>query len=312
MFETLRFCYGRDLAWKKWQSEKKLQLYLELREKYKFHIYGMDFVLIQLSDNDTFGVIALQKQRKIYEDAYGCSVGFIINQLNKRQMDSLISHRVPFICEPGQVFLPFMGLMLNTHLQKKYNVNADKRTPISQVLFLYLLYHADVHKIKSEIADELGVSRMSITRAARQLKEMNLITDDSGKLSSIASGMELYEKAKPYLINPVQKISTVRREDWNRHGELAGETALAEYSMLNPPGISTYAIAKNTEITSIEEVDAQWENVPLVNLQIWKYDPAFFAKNGIVDVISLACSLMDETDERIQMSIDEMLEEYKW
>ena len=45
-------------------------------------------------------------------------------------------------------------------------------------------------------------------------------------------------------------------------------------------------------------------------LVIWKYEPRPLARRGLVDVISLAVSLSAQTDERVQLAVDEMLEGY--
>jgi len=46
-------------------------------------------------------------------------------------------------------------------------------------------------------------------------------------------------------------------------------------------------------------------------LQLWRYRPDVLG-DGAIDPLSLALSLMGESDERVQMAIDEMLEELQW
>jgi len=45
---------------------------------------------------------------------------------------------------------------------------------------------------------------------------------------------------------------------------------------------------------------------------LWKYNPDLFVKDGMVDVISLALSMKNVEDERVEEQIMEMLEDYKW
>ena len=75
-----------------------------------------------------------------------------------------------------------------------------------------------------------------------------------------------------------------------------------------------YAVYKSDiDISDIPRVDTNWEpDSKAVNLELWKYNPALFARNGIVDPISLALCFEDNSDERIESSIEEYLEEYKW
>jgi DNA-binding transcriptional ArsR family regulator len=169
--------------------------------------------------------------------------------------------------------------------------------------------------LKSEVANRLKLTKTSITRATAQLKEMGLIRQNkSGTEISIqrnCSRKGYYEKAKEYLINPVQKVITIQRTEENFVRYCAGETALSRMSELNPPRIEEYAIYKGEEIIDqLEVVDARYEDWDdCLNVQLWKYNPSYFAKEGCVDPVSLACTFKGNEDERIEMSIEELLEE---
>jgi hypothetical protein len=57
------------------------------------------------------------------------------------------------------------------------------------------------------------------------------------------------------------------------------------------------------------EVDKNYgENV----IEIWRYNPSILSKSGIVDRLSLYLSLKDSKDERIQIELDNMINEIKW
>ena len=43
-------------------------------------------------------------------------------------------------------------------------------------------------------------------------------------------------------------------------------------------------------------------------LQLWRYDPRRISQTGGVDVLSLAASLADDMDERVEQCIEEILE----
>ncbi len=42
-------------------------------------------------------------------------------------------------------------------------------------------------------------------------------------------------------------------------------------------------------------------------IQLWKYDPTILDKSGIVDSLSLAMTLKDKPDERVESAVEEML-----
>ena len=46
-----------------------------------------------------------------------------------------------------------------------------------------------------------------------------------------------------------------------------------------------------------------------MKVQLWKYNPSYFAREGCVDPVSLACTFKGNEDERIEMSIEKLLEE---
>ena len=122
---------------------------------------------------------------------------------------------------------------------------------------------------------------------------------------------DIDDRARKYMISPVQKIITVKAEEVALIGLIAGEAALSNVTELNPPIIPEKAIYKGAEIVDqLEAVDARFEEQSsCVKLQLWKYGPEYFAKNGAVDPVSLVCSFIGNEDERIEMCIEELLEE---
>ena len=122
---------------------------------------------------------------------------------------------------------------------------------------------------------------------------------------------EYYEKAKTHLINPVQKVVTITDYEPIQIMWGAGETALSQLSQLNPPKVEEFAIYKGEEVVDqFEVVDARYtERARIFRVQLWKYNPCYFAREGHVDPVSLACTFKDNQDERIEMCIEKMLEE---
>ena len=300
---------------------KGLPVYITARRSFFNLSYNdIDFILVKLSSDEKFGVVALEKHAVQISTKARKPVAFWFENISRSQRDSLIDRNIPFISDSGQLFLPFLGIMLsNRFIQIKDKPELTKMMPITQALFLYLVYKCEGKLImKKDAAESLGVTRTSITRASEQLVALDLITQEMrGKeyyMSIKGKGIEVYEKAKPYLINPVQKKITVMKDDRYDSFSMSGESALAKTTMLNAPTVPEYAVYKSDiDISDIPRVDTNWEpDSKAVNLELWKYNPALFARNGIVDPISLALCFEDNSDERIESSIEEYLEEYKW
>ena len=47
-------------------------------------------------------------------------------------------------------------------------------------------------------------------------------------------------------------------------------------------------------------------------IEIWRYNPCFFSKNGIVDKLSLFLAMKDMDDERIQIELETMINNMIW
>ena len=280
---------------------------------------GRVFLLVRIPADDKTGIVALEKQAALLAGKFGMPVAFGFETISRARRDSLIERNIPFIVDSDQLYLPFLGAALSEHFARPKTVNAEKMMPVTQVLFLYMLYNCSGKPImKKDAAEAIGVTRTSLTRASEQLLAMKLISQENrGKESYIllqGSGPELVKKARPYLINPVQKSIAVRNNGEYGQLPLSGESALAKKTMLNEVSVSVRAAWKaDIRNEDLSEVDIRWEpNVNVVQLELWKYDPSRFMKDGLVDPVSLAMSFENNADERIEGAVEEYLEEYAW
>lgn len=317
--EKYKNLFGIDFEMNEMKT-KDLPIYIVARRSFlRLSYLDFEFILIKVSPNEKFGVSAFEKQAKIVSSKYGMPVAFGFENITNRQRDSLIEKNIPFISDTGQLYLPFMGMALNNRFVRQKEIKIQKMMPVTQTLFLYLLYNSNGKPImKKDAAESIGVTRTSITRASDQLAKMGLISQESyGKeyhMLTNGKGMHLFEMAKPYLINPIQQTITTTNDDRYSALPLSGESALAGCTMLNDPRIPVRAVYKaDIDIEKTPEVDVRWEpERPAVKLEMWKYNPNLFEKNGIVDPVSLALCFEENADERIEEALDDYLEEYKW
>lgn len=303
-------------------SEKQLQdipLYMSAGRKiYEIQTDDFSFLVVCISKMDKFGSIALEKQLYKYQIASNMAVAYSFDVITRTQRNALIQKKIPFISLPDQIYLPFLGIAMRNHFAKSKRVPVDKMMPATQSLFLYMLYHKKNGCLKKQAAEELGLTRTSITRASDQLKHMQLISEEKiGKeihMNTISKGIALFELAKPYLINPVQKTLYVEACENLKQLPYAGESALGLKSMLNPPKIPVVAVIKKTDLLEqLCPVDIQWEpDKKVLAVELWKYDPLVFVNEGVVDPVSLAMSLNTNEDERIEGALEEYLEAYNW
>ena len=136
----------------------------------------------------------------------------------------------------------------------------------------------------------------------------------SDHVSTSLTGKALYEAALPYILNPVQKRVYVKSCEAVERLPLAGISALAERTMLNPPDVVCRTVYKRdfADLEAVEIVDAAWTSESYTELELWKYDPKPLMTDGRIDVVSLAASLKGSKDERVEQAIEDLMEGYEW
>ena len=315
MKKQLEQYFGCKVKIAEYKNKLPLPIFMTMRDIMMVEIYGVNFAIIDVVKEMELSVAAMKKQKAKYEEALQCPVAYEVALNSVSMRNALVKSGVPFVDLPGNVFLPFMGIVLQDVYRKQF-VKADKMMPATQMVFLELLYMDDEESVlKSEVANKLNLTKTSITRATAQLEEMGLILQaKSGTEIAIRRNYtrkEYYENAKGYLINPVQKVITIMRYEATFESFSADETALSQESELNPPRIEERAIYKGEEVVDqLEIVDARSEDPDdCLKVQLWKYNPSYFAREGCVDPVSLACTFNGNKDERIEMSVEELLEE---
>lgn len=309
--------FGEIYKTEQLSKPSKLPLFIKSNRKfYSFNNNEHKFILIKIPNNEKFGVAAYKKQLNILIDYYNLPVSFWFDDFNLSQRKALIENNIPFVSEK-QIYLPFLGILFSEKFTKSKNIYSDKMMPATQVLFLYLVYKKKNTKTnKKEAAEYLHLTQTSLTRASNQLLDMDLIKQEKkGKdvfMWIDKVDYEYFLKAKPFLINPIQEILFVESNNTIKELPLAGESALANNSMLAEPNVISFAQYRKNK-KDIKSVDEKWsDNKGFFRLEIWKYDPILFMKNGCVDPISLYLSFENNNDERIENELNQMMENYKW
>lgn len=300
---------GMHVTYREWNGKRKLPFYLA--SGYRFQEADIDgcqcMLLYPKSDLPTLP--ALKKQILRIQEITSIPVVVCVEAMSAFRRKNMIENKIPFIIEEKQVYLPFMG----TFLQEKADIpvrRLDKFMVSSQLLFLFFIYQEGTELYLSEASRELPYSAMTITRAARQLEKSGLFHVKKKGVSNILdckyNKKELYKQAKKHLSSPVSLVGYIPKKELTGKMVLAGNSALAEKSMLNTDILSSYAIYQR-DIDKKSLSDELIDPSEQVRLEVWKYDPNLFSKEGIADSVSVALSLSDEMDERIEAGIDEML-----
>lgn len=304
-----------------WQDAERLPLSLRNGRNYSVLVFENTNALLIRMDTASFHLSAFQKQAKKLREYWDGEVILCFDRLTAPQRKALIEARISFIVPGSQLYLPTHGIALQEKSTSERK-RVSRLSVASQCLLLFLLYHGIATPLKKvQLSEHLGVSAMHITRAVQELLSLELVTVQKAGRSEyvipVCTGMQLYEKARPYLINPVQKRVFVKIQNELLKLPLSGESALAERTMLNMPAVSCRAIDrknyKQWREFGLKELDPAWySGADYLELEIWKYDPDLFDYAGAVDVVSLAASFANQSDERIEMAVEDMMEGYPW
>ena len=200
--------------------------------------------------------------------------------------------------DKGYARLPFL------YAGKKMSdrTRAKRLTPAAQYLLLsHLQLESLDGKTLSEISSSAPQSYLTVSRAVTVLEEVGLgYSDRFGKTKVFHFkfvGKDLWEKAQPYLVSP---ILTVRYYDaFDGSGIIGGINALAHYSHLNPEEMQTLVLDR-----SVAPKDNGLEEGRF-RIEVWKYPP--IGSGPCVDKLSLALSLQENKDERVQKEIELMI-----
>lgn len=254
-------------------------------------------------------VKTLKKHLERVQKNANCPVILVLEKITARQKEYLLREKIAFIVEEKQIYLPFMAIYLQERCDAEKN-NREEILPSAQMLLLHFIYEGAQELSTSQAAKNLDLTPTSISRASRQLEEMGLLKSRKvgvqKTLFSYDSPEELFHRSERVLLSPVKRTVYVPKEKIEIELLKSGYSALAEYSMLNAPSVYCCASDKISQWNSCMTNDLQ-DSHSQVAVEMWRYDPRKLSKAKMVDELSLALSLSEDADERVEEAIEEML-----
>lgn len=297
------------INYKSWDKKQALPLYVAGNYEIDEAIVSNNRFIVMMSPiGDLPTLPAMKKHIEKIQKIDDVPVAFYLKNLSDFRRKGMLESNIPFMTEK-QVFLPFIGTLL---MEEKNNALYKEKFMFStQQLFLMYLYNRQNKLYVANVGKKLPYSAMTLSRAVKQLEASDLFLvykDGVNKvIESKYDRRELFERAKPFLLDPVRKYGYIEKSRIDENMVLASESALAKNSMLNPSKLITYAIdEQKMDINQMENelVDPNKQ----IRLELWGYDPKLFSDDNVVDGLSVALSLREIVDERIEEAIDECIE----
>ena len=295
-----------------WSDARKLP-YL-ITDRYTFHLAWLDDykVLFIYVNGEPDQLASLKKHLVQIHRITDLPLVLILNQIDARRRQQLINASIPFIVPDQQIYLPFLGAVLQERYTKKYS-DKDALMPSSELLLLYYINNGCKPLYMNDATRDLGFSAMTISRASRQLEAKELIRTHKEGVNKVVTselqGKSLFEKAQAMLTSPVRKTVYIDIDAKSDDLPLSGYSALSEYGLLNPPQVECYAASKIPEWANGIGADLL-DSDEQICLEIWNYDPKVLSKDKKVCLLPLIISLKNDPDERVQQAIEDALEQY--
>jgi len=304
----------------KWKGAVKLPFFL--RNLYAFFevpILGMYCLAMVAKDETEYTPATIRKHILQVQKKWNHEVFYVQRKVTAYNRKRLIEQKVPFVIPGNQMYLPFLGIDLREHF-KKIRTTDSPWSPSTQVVVLYALLHdGEPRFTPKKLANRLGYTAMTMTRALDELEGAGLgqISMESRErvLRFDRNKKELWGNALERLRSPVKKRLWVKHSLNKPLGTKAGLSALAYYSALAEPANLVFALGgkqwkgiktdKSLRVLDIHEPHA-------CKLEIWSYPPELFAKGGVVDRFSLYLSMQADDDERVESALEEMMEQVAW
>lgn len=306
--DLLESVFGIQVQYGKWEKQSALPLYISADYEFQTATLNDCRCIILTPKAELVTLPALKKQIKKIQELDNAPVVLNLQSISFYRKKNMIENKIPFITSK-QVYLPFMGTLLTK--ENDESKETEKFMFSTQQLVLLYLYSNKQKLYISEATEKLPYTAMTLSRAVKQLESVNLfdVTKDGVNrvIESKYSKNKLYEKIKGYLSTPVRTSGYIEKTKLTEDMVIAGETALARTTMLNPRRVKTYAVyskAFDKKLLMNELVDPENQ----ARIEVWEYDPKKFSKDDMADALSIALSFLGNEDERIEEAVDELVE----
>ncbi|MDY7579303.1 hypothetical protein RGU70_13355 [Herbaspirillum sp. RTI4] len=308
-----------------WTEAKALPLYLQANWAYRrLSLDGRSCLLMW--DGEGQQQETAQKLKKAIAtvaERFSGPVIYGVSDTSSYNRKRLIDQDIAFVVPGKQLYLPFAALDLRENFAPaRLTLKTSLGACAQQLVLLKCLDHWQSDLPGKGWAERLGLSKMTVSRAYKELAEFGLAQMISQgrqvQLDFEANGQQLWKMALPYLSSPIKQEISISINDYQGQQNVfqfaAGEWALTKQGMLISPKQSCFAVA-GASWTSLKKligiVELARPDEESVQIQLWRYDPGTIYShamcNNSVDPLSLYLSLREVNDERVQMALEELL-----
>jgi hypothetical protein len=295
-------------------------------DAYRGSLFGAPYLFLCSKGAKTWTASQIAKHASIVSAKLGHRTAFVYPHMSPSERKQLIQRQVSFIVPGRQTYLPLALIDLRERAKGGGLATTPPSGTFSAPAQALLLFQLQKKRASGawpahRWAKELAYSRMTLSRAVRQLASAGLCSAPPGKrekpIEFLHCGAALWQAALPHLASPVSKRAWCTL---GKHVEAlaleAGTSALARVSQLSAGRTRVVAVSP----TTYREAARTKGLVPLPTadeasalVERWRYAPETLSPDGhTVDRLSLYLSLREDPDERVQAALDQLMEQTEW
>lgn len=280
-----------------------------LTDQYRFHrgeLLGQALLIAEFLPQETLSPRQYAMHQKLLERFSGLPIVFVFHKMPSYNRARLSALGLNFVVPNTQIFIP--SLMIATNKTTNITDIPHTLSPSAQVLLLHYFYN-DLNDFSYNILQEpFGMPYPTVCRAIETLKKAGLCNVVGTRNKTVhfkENKQELFHQAVDFMKSPVTK--TIYAELPPKQAVKSGMSALSAYSMINADEFEHLAISTET-FKKLKDYSLEDRFLP-IHIEVWSYDPALFANNGIADKISLYLSMKNDNDERVQHELNQIIHE---
>jgi len=285
---------------------------------YRLTIGKLAFTAIFLREEIEFKPIQFVKHMSQLASRIDDEFCLVAQYLSAYARKKLIELKIAFVVPGVQMYLPRLGMELRERSAGIRSVKIEHYSPASQVvLFYHLLGRIQGPITPTKLSNLFGYSSMTMSRVFDEYEATDIASVEKIGRSRFISFPDdrrtIWHKALPRLRSPIVQTYRVFTHELSWQKLLrAGLTALSVKTMLSEPEIPEYVLSRD-EWIAMKKAGVQTipvEEPETCMLQLWRYDPKMLEVDGCVDPFSLYLSLQDNQDERIELALEDLMEQY--
>lgn len=314
---------GHELVWAR-ACQPALPPYLSQRFDVRpIEIAGQIWLAALLKDGEPPAPLQLHKQLQQLQDRYEPQAEgacLVAEELPPHVRRRLVELGQPFVVPGRQLFWPAIGSAETVQRPQRLRPKpVEVLGPVAQQLLIALLLQRLLPPLTIQgVAEALGCSAASVSQAVKALEASALVKSEMQgreRLFALAGPpADMWRLAQPLLRSPVRQRVRILLAELPEDLRLrAGESALGDVTDMAEPAEQVFAIASRHWG---RRADAP-AHIPVPDIgtcvvELWRYPPEPTAAHGHVDPLSLYLSLRDDKDERLQLALEELMEQVEW